>query len=199
MAKEPIGLLSTATIGRTRIARVDAETGLPMEEAVPSLGGGGAKGGVYMYDKDGSRLWISTHCHRPFVQAHDDKYKPRIIRDLLLEGYLQEGYCPHAMRDSIERASVPLSAKDAKDYKPCDGKGDLDEATFVGGCAHMKKLVGARRKIAAAAATKRKNPAARAASFALAQELAKQSAAESAAVAQRAKVDTGGVAATAGA
>ena len=187
MAREPIGIVNHGNIGRTRSTRNDPDTGLPMEESIPSLRT------AVMYDRDGNRLDVATHCHRAFVVGFDDKYGPRIIRDLLKEGFLEEGKCPHMPR---EQMNDQPSAPPPKWFATCDGRGTIfddkgrikpDPATWIGGCEHMRKLVLARREISAKRAAARKNPAGQAATLALAHTIAKQSSALVAAEAGRMK------------
>lgn len=162
MAREPIGLISHQTIGRSSSKRRD-DAGLPIEESVPSLRS------VVMYDGDGNELRIPTHCHRAFVPAFDDKYKPRLMRDRLEDGFLESGRCPHMPREQLnDQPSVKAPAG----FTTCDGKGEADPDTLVVGCSHLKAVVAERRKRAAAKAANRKNPAAKAATLAVAQKLA---------------------------
>ena len=163
-AKEPIAFISHGNIGRGRVERSDPETGIPMEGSIPVLGE------LIMYDKDGNRVSTPTRCHRSDPPAMRAKYAPRLLADNLTAGYLEEGKCPHMPREQLGgKASVP--APDG--FKLCDGQGPLDPKTFIGGCAHLKKIVGVRRSNAKRDAAGRDSESGRAALLLAAQAMTK--------------------------
>lgn len=177
--REPIGIISHATIGRTSSKRRD-EAGIPIEETVPALRS------VEMYDLDGNAVQIATHCSRAFVKGNDEKYRPRVMRDRLVDGFLEVSRCPHMPREQLDdQPSVKPPAK----FTTCDGKGDTDEFG-VTGCAHLKAVVAARREMASTRASLRKNSAGRAAAIMSAQALAAQAQTQAAADSNRARTRT---------
>ena len=151
MSKEPIAQLSHGMIGRTRVVG-RTPLGLPIEESIPTTRG------VYQYDRDGNRVHTPTHSHRAFVVPLDEKVRPRVMKDLLEEGFLQEGVCPYTPRESLDnRSAVP--PPDGFNER-CDGKGDLDRDQVVGGCSHLRGIVLERRRLAKEKARIRKPPSA---------------------------------------
>ncbi len=100
------------------------------------------------------------------------KYAPRLLADNLAAGFLEEGKCPHMPREQLNgRSSVP--APDG--FKLCDGAGPLDPKTFIGGCSHLKKIVGTRRANAKRDAAGRDSESGRAALLLAAQAMTKAS------------------------
>lgn len=182
MSREPIGLISHNTIGRTVSPRRD-EAGIPIEESVPSLRS------TIFYDLDGNEVRIPTHCHRAFVPGHDNKYRPTVVRDRLQDGFLEASKCPHMPREQLDdKPSITPPAK----FTTCDGKG---ETGGVLGCSHLVEAVKLRRQRARDRAAARKNPAGRAAALAVAQSMVTQVMGGVAAAANReaaAKAEGGG-------
>lgn len=174
MAREPIGVISHGTIGRTTSKRRD-DAGIPIEETVPSLRS------LKFYDLDGNECMIPVHSHRAFVPNFDDKVRPRVVRDRLGDGFLEAQRCPHMPREQLDdKPSVPAPPK----FTVCDGKG-RDEKTGIDGCAHLVAVVVERRKRSAEKAASRKNTAQGAVALQMAQALAKQATTTAAQSAQR--------------
>jgi hypothetical protein len=152
MSKEPIAQLSHGMIGRTRVVG-RTPLGLPIEESIPAVRG------VYQYDADGNRVHTPTHSHRAFVRHLDEKVRPRVIKDLLEAGFLEEGVCPYTPRDALD--GKPSAEPPPGFSERCDGKGEFNPGAVVGGCCHLRAIVGERRRLAKEKAAVRKPPSAR--------------------------------------
>lgn len=150
MSRENLAQLTHATIGRTRtVGRT--KLGMPREETVPAIQG------VIQYDRDGNRLHTNTHCHRAFVKHLDQHVKARVLADLLVEGFLEEGTCPYAPREALDRQPAVPPPEGFNAY--CNGQGPVVDG--IGGCSHLREVVKGRRAIAAERARLRKPPSAK--------------------------------------
>lgn len=151
MAKEPIANIGHATIGRTKSTSRD-ELGRPIIETVP------ARRSIVFYDRDGNRVDSPIHPHRAFVKGNKaDERKNQIVKDLLEEGFLQEGYCPHMPRELLAVNERPQpSVRAPEGFQGCTGEGEVDPKTGIGGCAHTKRIVALRREEAKKSADLRK-------------------------------------------
>ena len=170
--------ISHATMGRTTPGLTDAETGMPLEQSVPVLSGREDRGGIscMMYNRDGVLSDQATRCHRAPVPALAGHYWPRVLEDLLKEGFLQAGICPHVPREQLKgKPSMPAPSG----YKACDGSGKWSppwrtDAEYPG-CEHLAKAVTARHKRAVANAKSRRSGASLAGMSQLAEQIAKMS------------------------
>lgn len=165
MSREPIGVLSHGTIGRTRKVGTD-DLGLPIEEAVPT------RGGIITYDRDGNRGHTATSCHRATLKTADaDRYRATVIRDLLAEGFLREDMCPHvavAYDDKPPSPTVPAP----EGWKGCAGVQPFDKKTQLGGCPCLRGIITKRRAQSKERARVRKSLAADAQKLHLTRQLA---------------------------
>lgn len=163
--REPIGVLAHGLMGRTRKVGVD-ENGLPMEETVP------ARAGLAMYDRDGSRVYTATSCHRARLKtAEANLYRSGIIRQLLEEGFLREDMCPHvavAYDDKPPKPTVPAPAG----FTGCKGALPYDPVLALGGCQCLRDIVNRRRIQAKDKARVRKSLAADARTLQLTKQMA---------------------------
>jgi hypothetical protein len=151
MSRETLAQLTHASIGRTRIVGRN-RLGMPLEETIPAIQG------VYQYDKDGNRLHTNTSCHRANVKHLEQHVKARVLADLLVEGFLEEGKCPYQPREALD--GMPAVPPPVGFNAYCDGRGAL-QADGIGGCAHLREVVKGRRALAKEKAQLRKPPSAR--------------------------------------
>jgi hypothetical protein len=150
VSKEPqIAQLSHNSIGRSRVVG-RTKLGLPKEETIPAVRG------VYQYDRDGSRVFTPTHSHRLFVKHLDQHVRPRVLTDLLLEGFLEEGVCPYAPREALDKKPAVEPPEGFNSF--CRGDGEWDPRDGIGGCEHLKAIVRGRRALTKERALLRKPP-----------------------------------------
>ncbi|KAB2910227.1 MAG: hypothetical protein F9K40_03080, partial [Kofleriaceae bacterium] len=140
-----IAQLSHGTIGRTRVVG-RTRLGLPREETIPAVRG------VMMYDRGGNLVHVSIHSHREFVPHLDDQVRPRVLRDLLEEGFLEIGFCPHMPRESLK--GKPSVEPPEGFNERCDGGGKE-------GCSHLHAIVAERKTLTREKTKVRKPPSSR--------------------------------------
>lgn len=169
--REPIGIISHGTLGRTRRVGSD-RNGLPIEEQVPALAG------IIMYDRDGGRVHCPTSCHRVTLKTTAaEHYKSGILKQLLIEGFLREDRCPHTAVEALgDRPPVmpPEGFAGCKEHSTGD-VAPFDRVKILGGCVHLREIVQRRRNLCTASAAARKNKAAEATQLQLAKRLAEES------------------------